>query len=45
MVAEYHRQLIPKEVMQKSLDEFCAIFLKINKKGQNKDNELTKIIC
>lgn len=24
MVAEYHRQLIPKEVIQKSLDEFCA---------------------
>lgn len=27
MVAEYHRQLIPKEVIQKSLDEFCS-FLK-----------------
>ena len=24
MVAEYHRQLIPKEVVQKSLDEFCS---------------------
>lgn len=24
MVAEYHRQLIPKEVIQKSLDEFCS---------------------
>lgn len=24
MVAEYHRQLIPKEIIQKSLDEFCA---------------------
>lgn len=24
MVAEYHRQLIPKEIMQRSLDEFCA---------------------
>ena len=23
MVAEYHRQLIPKEIIQKSLDEFC----------------------
>lgn len=23
MVAEYHRQLIPKEVIQRSLDEFC----------------------
>ncbi len=23
MVAEYHRQLIPKEVIQKSLDDFC----------------------
>lgn len=31
MVAEYHRQLIPKEVMQKSLDEFCA-FLFENQK-------------
>ena len=27
MVAEYHRQLIPKEVVQKSLEEFCS-FLK-----------------
>ena len=27
MVAEYHRQLIPKEVIQKSLKEFCS-FLK-----------------
>ncbi|UKK55913.1 PDDEXK nuclease domain-containing protein [Prevotella communis] len=27
MVAEYHRQLIPKEVVQKSLEEFCT-FLK-----------------
>lgn len=24
MVAEYHRQLIPKEIIQKSLDDFCA---------------------
>lgn len=24
MVAEYHRQLIPKEVIQKSLDDFCT---------------------
>lgn len=24
MVAEYHRQLIPKEVIQKSLEEFCS---------------------
>ena len=24
MVAEYHRQLIPKEVVQKSLEEFCS---------------------
>jgi hypothetical protein len=23
MVAEYKRQLIPKEVLQRSLDEFC----------------------
>ena len=29
MVAEYHRHLIPKEVIQKSLDEFC-VFLKDN---------------
>jgi len=29
MVAEYHRQLIPKEVMQKSLDEFCAFCAKL----------------
>ena len=27
MVAEYHRQLIPKEVMQKSLDEFCSFLI------------------
>ncbi|MBR6445999.1 MAG: DUF1016 family protein [Prevotella sp.] len=24
MVAEYHRRLIPKEIIQKSLDEFCS---------------------
>ena len=24
MVAEYHRQLIPKDVIQKSLNEFCS---------------------
>ena len=28
MVAEYHRQLIPKEVIQKSLDDFCAFLEK-----------------
>ena len=28
MVAEYHRHLIPKEVIQKSLDEFCSFMLK-----------------
>ena len=28
MVAEYHRQLIPKEIVQKSLEEFCS-FLKV----------------
>jgi len=27
MVAEYHRQLIPKEVIQKSLDEFCSFLI------------------
>lgn len=27
MVAEYKRQLIPKEVMQKSLDEFCTFLI------------------
>ena len=27
MVAEYKRQLIPKEVMQKSLDEFCTFLM------------------
>lgn len=37
MVAEYHRQLIPKEVIQKSLDEFCSfLFENQQKKGQNK---------
>lgn len=35
MVAEYHRQLIPKEVMQKSLDEFCA-FLFENQQEKSK---------
>lgn len=29
MVAEYHRQLIPKEVIQRSLDEFCE-FIQLN---------------
>jgi hypothetical protein len=24
MVAEYRRKLIPQEVMQKSLDEYCS---------------------
>lgn len=32
MVAEYHRQLIPKEVMQKSLDEFCAFLFENQQK-------------
>ena len=35
MVAEYHRQLIPKEVMQKSLDEFCS-FLSENQQKRPK---------
>lgn len=35
MVAEYHRQLIPKDVMQKSLDEFCA-FLFENQQEKSK---------
>ena len=30
MIAEYERQLIPKEVLQRSLDEFCN-FLKVKK--------------
>lgn len=30
MIAEYHRKLIPQEVMKKSLEEYCA-FLKNNK--------------
>ena len=32
MVAEYHRQLIPKEVMQKSLDEFCSFLFENQQK-------------
>ena len=36
MVAEYHRQLIPKEVMQKSLDEFCAFLFDKNNLPSNK---------
>ncbi len=31
MVAEYHRQLIPKEVIQKSLDEFCSFLIEKKK--------------
>lgn len=31
MVAEYHRQLIPKEVIQKSLDEFCSFLIRKKK--------------
>lgn len=34
MVAEYHRQLIPKEVMQKSLNEFCSFLLENQQKKQ-----------
>jgi hypothetical protein len=30
MIAEYERQLIPKEVLQRSMDEFCN-FLKVKK--------------
>ena len=30
MVAEYHRQLIPKEIIQKSLDDFCAFLQERN---------------
>jgi hypothetical protein len=26
MIAEYERQLIPKEVLQRSLDEFCNFY-------------------
>lgn len=32
MVAEYHRHLIPKEVIQKSLDEFCSFLNDYNRK-------------
>ena len=32
MVAEYHRQLIPKEVVQKSLEEFCSFLKEFNGK-------------
>ena len=45
MVAEYHRQLIPKEVIQKSLDEFCSFLSENQQKSQNKNNEPTKKIC
>lgn len=38
MVAEYHRQLIPKEVIQKSLDEFCAFLFE--KKIKHRKYEL-----
>ncbi len=34
MVAEYHRQLIPKEVIQKSLDEFCEFLGTAESKGR-----------
>ena len=45
MVAEYHRQLIPKEVMQKSLDEFCSFLFENQQKRPKKNNEPTKNIC
>ncbi|MDR2825105.1 MAG: DUF1016 domain-containing protein, partial [Prevotellaceae bacterium] len=31
MIAEYKRQLIPKEVLQQSLDEFCNFLTPQNK--------------
>ena len=36
MITEYKKQLIPKEKLQESLDEFCEFFLANTQKKEEK---------